>query len=545
MNELRDLFSSLGPFLLYAEIHSKLPLIPNILNNRLPEILADAPIRISRNNRLPILILVKDAHLYPIELISVRVEIFQAGEKRRDVDLLTETIPLARRLWYRLFEIDPGTEGPVDIDVIFTVRRKNKVFELRNHSYPSGQKRKLRVYLSSDDLPDSRRIIYGDIHYHSSYTEDVVEFGAPIEATARMAKAVGLSFFAVTDHSFDLDNDPTDPTRNDPDLRKWRLFLEDCAAVDGKDVTVLPGIEVSAGNAKGRNVHLLILNPERFYHGQGDSGEVWFKNKPDDSVAEILKRLDPAELPIAAHPFNKIPLAQKCLLRRGTWGSDDVRQDNLAGLQIFNGDVDKDLKKSLKKWVALLLRGEKKFIYAGNDAHGNFNRQIRVKIPFFWLKDESSQIFGFMKTGIPSSERLDGKTLVAQLRRGRCFVTTGPSIVYHLYDADGTYLPGDEARGTDLRVFLEIKSIREFGKITSVSIISGDLAARTEKAHVLRVHEPEFAFDGRLPFVERPGRYYIRIACEAENGMALSNPIWITNGERDRPSIANPGRSQV
>ena len=444
---------------------------------------------------------------------------------------MNEALSLAQRFWYRLYEIDPETEGPADIDVIFTVRRKAKVFVFRNHSYPSVQKKRLRVYLSSDDLPDSRRIIYGDVHYHSSYTENVVEFGAPIEATAKMARAMGLSFFAVTDHSFDLDNDPTDPTRNDPDLRKWRLFLEDCASVDGKDVTVLPGIEVSAGSAKGRNLHLLILNPGRFHQGQGDSDEAWFKNKPDDTVAEILRRLDPAELPIAAHPFNKIPLAQQCLLRRGTWGSDDVRQDNLAGLQIFNGEVDKDLKKSLKKWVGLLLRGEKKFIYAGNDAHGNFNRNIRIKIPYVWLKGGTSQIFGFMKTGVVSNERPEGKALIAQLRKGRCFVTTGPSIFTHLDDTEGTHFPGDEARGKDLRLCLEIKSIREFGKITSVSIIMGDLVARTEKAHISRIHELEFSFQGQLPFVERPRRYYIRIACEAENGMALSNPVWVTDGE--------------
>ena len=153
------------------------------------------------------------------------------------------------------------------------MRRKDKIFELRNNSYPPGRKNRLRVYLSCDDLPDSRRVLYGDLHYHSSYTENVVEFGAPIAATAKMARAMGLSFFAVTDHSFDLDNDPADPGRKDPDLRKWRSFLEECASVDGGDVTILPGIEVSAGSAKGRNLHLLILNPGRFHHGRGDSDE--------------------------------------------------------------------------------------------------------------------------------------------------------------------------------------------------------------------------------------------------------------------------------
>ena len=526
MGELEKIIESLIPIFLYTEIHSKFSPIPNILNNKLPEIIADAPQRIDRNKKLPVLILVKDSHLYPLELLSIRLSIKQEGKTIREVELLDETLSLAQRLWYRLFDIDPGTEGRVKIDILFTVKQRNKILKLRNSSYRSVKKKSLNVYVSSEVLPDSSRILYGDVHYHSFFTEDVVEFGAPIDATARIAKAMGLSFFAVTDHSYDLDDETSIPMKNDPNLQKWKNFLIECSSIEDRSLIALPGIEVSAGDKNGKIVHLLILNPERFYPGKGDGPDVWFKKKPDNSVSEILNHLDPRELAIAAHPFRKIFFLEKWLLKRGGWSFGDINEKNLAGLQIFNGIYDASLKKSINRWVDILLKGHKKFIYAGNDAHGNFNRYIQIKIPLVLLKLDEKRAFGFMKTGVYKNGRIDRKSITAQLRKGRCFVTTGPSVFFYLFNEHSRYFPGDVANGKDLTLFLETNSIKEFGNIKSVSIILGNLIKKTEKQHVLRINKRKFFFEGRLPFTGLPPRYYIRIVCESENGIALSNPIW-------------------
>ena len=256
MGNLENIFEFIIPIFLYAEIHSKLPPIPNILNNKLPEILADAPQRIDKNSKLPLLILIKDSHLYPLELLSIRLRIKQEEKKILEVDLWEGPLRLAQRLWYRLFEIDPGTEGWIKIDVVFTIKNKNKTFTLKNNSYRAIKNKSLNVYVSSEALPDSNRILYGDVHYHSFFTEDVVEFGAPIDVTAKMAQAMGLSFLAVTDHSYDLDDEVSNPMTNDPFLQKWENFLTECSSIEAKGVTVLPGIEVSAGNKKRKNVHL-------------------------------------------------------------------------------------------------------------------------------------------------------------------------------------------------------------------------------------------------------------------------------------------------
>jgi hypothetical protein len=520
---------------LYAEIHSPVPPIPNLLNNKLPEIIADAPHRLDRGRKLPLLVLVKDSHLYPVELVSIAAEIAQAGVKIKDVELWKGALPLARKFWSRLFVVDPEAQGRIEIDVLIALRRRGELLVVRNHAYDALEKRALSVYVSSDDLPDGGRIRYGDLHAHSSYTDDAVEFGAPIEAMARMAEAEGLSFFAVTDHAYDLDDGLAPPSKSDPSLPKWTSFLAECASLETQGMAVVPGIEVSAGSARGRNLHLLILSPRRFYRGRGDSGDRWFRTRPDESAAEILGRLDPRELAIAAHPFQKVRFLERLLLRRGSWRLEDIRLPGLAGLQIFNGRGGAELETGLKRWKDILLRGGRKFIYAGNDAHGGFNRSIDVEVPHLRLRESADQTFGVMKTGIYADKRVDRAGLLSRLRDGRCFATTGPSLIFSLHDGRKTYLPGDEAPARGAALSLDVKSLPEFGKITSVAIIRGDPAAGTEKPYEARPQGLEYSFRGELPFEEGPRKGYLRVTVATERRIAVSNPIWIADWRGESP----------
>jgi hypothetical protein len=521
--------SCIIPSVLYAEIHSPDPPIPNLLNNKLPEIIADAPHRLDRGRTLPILVFVKDAHLYPLELVSVAAEITQAGAKIKDAELWNGVLPLAQRFWSRIYFVDPGARGRIEIDVLITLRRGDEVFVVRNHAYKAVEKSPLSVYVSADDLPDGGRIRYGDLHAHSCYTDDAVEFGAPIEAMARMAEAEGLSFFAVTDHSYDLDDGLDPPSKSDRSLPKWTRFLAECASLETKGMAVVPGIEVSAGSARGRNLHLLILDPRRFYHGRGDSGDAWLRTRPDESAAEILGRLDPRELALAAHPFQKIRFLERLLLRRGSWRLEDIGRPGLAGLQIFNGRTGAELETGLKRWAEILLRGGRKYIYAGTDAHGGFNRSIDVEFPHLRLRQSRDQAFGVMKTGIYADETVGHAGLISRLRDGRCFATTGPSLFFSLHDERRTYLPGDEAPARGTALALDIKSLPEYGKIECVTIIRGDPASRTEREHTVRPDAFEYSFRGNLPFGEGLRGGYVRITGASERGIAVSNPIWIAD----------------
>ena len=520
-------YNSIILFSLYAEIHSSLPPIPNTLNNKIPEIIADIPIRINKDEKIPVLVLIKDAHMYPVELEQIEAVIFQNEIKIKSDILFSEYQEISEKLWYRIFYIESDLKGNMDIDIIFSLKNEKGQFKITNDSYKFSKKERLNVFVSSDSLPDSDRIIYGDIHYHSFYTEDVIEFGAPINAASAMAKSMGLSFFAVTDHSYDLDDSIENPGENDTGLSKWKNFLDECREENKKGIAVIPGIEVSAGNSKNKNVHFLVLNPQKFHHGSGDSSDIRLKTSPDNWIREIVKNSDKDELYIAAHPFCKVPFLEKLFLRRGQWDTDDLIDEKIIGLQIFDGIFDKYLKESLKKWIYLLLNGHRKFIYAGNDAHGNFNRHIQIKVPFISLKQSSDRVFGFMKTGIYAEKGIVIEDLLHYLKYGRCFVTSGPSIFFYLYSDNQKYMPGDEALNTNLKIHIDVKSIKEYGKLKELNLILGDLKVRSEIEYKFTVNYLVFSYEGNLPFDKLPSEYYVRIECKTENSFAYSNPVWV------------------
>ena len=76
------LFSeSVLPFIpiifLYAELHYRFKWIGSRYYKKEPEILSDIPLRIEPGEKLPIIIIIKDANLYPIILNNIKVIIFK------------------------------------------------------------------------------------------------------------------------------------------------------------------------------------------------------------------------------------------------------------------------------------------------------------------------------------------------------------------------------------------------------------------------------------------------------------------------------------
>jgi len=72
--------------LLYTEMHYRWRPLPSRYFRKEPEILADAPRRVEPGRPLPLLLLVKDAHRYPITLERVTIEV-ETGQGRQAVPL--------------------------------------------------------------------------------------------------------------------------------------------------------------------------------------------------------------------------------------------------------------------------------------------------------------------------------------------------------------------------------------------------------------------------------------------------------------------------
>ncbi|MHB1050056.1 MAG: hypothetical protein ACYC09_08265, partial [Bacteroidota bacterium] len=114
------------PIVLYAETHYRFKYFVSLLRKPEPEMLVDAPHRIDPDRTLPIMILIKDADRYPVNVRSVQITIFGEGKK-----IYSETISpdqpifVNTRYWWNIAEIEfrkelAGVFGMLTIDVDIT-----------------------------------------------------------------------------------------------------------------------------------------------------------------------------------------------------------------------------------------------------------------------------------------------------------------------------------------------------------------------------------------------------------------------------------------
>ena len=526
------------PIFLYAETHYKFKGIYSRLFKKEPEIIADAPFRVEPGQPIPILILVKDAHRFPIEILDSLIEI-----KQNSILISKQAIPLnitifEDRYWHKIFYLErpPDISGEIKIDVQIAIKINGKIKKYHCDNYRISSHQPLKVYLSKDPLPRFDNWYFGDFHYHSNFTEDQVEFGAPIAATVEMARAIGLNFFAVTDHSYDLDDFEDSWTKNDHNLPKWHKFWNEVNELNSQlsNFVILPGEEVSAGNHQNRNVHLLIINNKNFIHGKGDSAERWFQTKPDLSIEQILNQMDKEALAIAGHPEMPTPFLQWLLIRRGPWQWQDFQYPRLNGYQIWNGEYDGAFHEGSSNWVRLLLSGKKPGLVAGNDAHGNFNRFRQIGFPFFTFRENLSQLFGNMRTGIKIVEDFNKQNIIKTTKSNHSLVTNGPIIDFSIINEQGeTVTIGDEIQGKQFVIKIKAKSTEEFGKLKLIHVLYGDLITKRE-IPLLTINKFStpyyFNMEQNLPITSKRTYFRAELTTQKMDGKiarCLTNPIWI------------------
>ncbi|MBN2092654.1 CehA/McbA family metallohydrolase, partial [candidate division KSB1 bacterium] len=444
---------------------------------------------------------------------------------------------VSQKFWFQIFEIELKSRpiGDVLIDATIEIEINGRVKQYSNDNYRISSHKPFSVYLAEQSLPDLNRVVWGDLHYHSNYTADQVEFGAPLAATVQLGKALGLKFFAVTDHSYDLDDDENNMLKNDPELKKWQNLLSEVESLNtNHDFLIIPGEEVSAGNHRDKNVHFLILNNKKFIPGKGDGAEKWFQTKPDLSIAEILQKLESSALAFASHPEIKPPFLQKLLVRRGKWEANDYEHGRLNGLQIWNGKNDVFFLEGLSQWRKQLLDGRKLIIVAGNDAHGNFNRFRQIGFPFFTFREKNFEIFGSTRTGvILSRPKLSLSSLLDCLRQGRCVISNGPLLLF--YGLEGTlnqFQIGDTFHAGGIDLHIQAQSTNEFGNLKNLIIYVGDILKHDE--YMLweeRDFSFKFQYEKKINIPSLPQKGYIRGELHTEgvnqDYHCYTNPLWI------------------
>ena len=520
--QLFEYFPFIIPVIHYAELHYRFKLLPfSRYYIKEPEIIVDVPHRLEPGSLLPVLLLIKDADRFPLFLESVEITLMDQHGNQKDFSF-KKNLEIKNRWWYEIKHLKLGELTgfcTIHVRLFYSVRGRRKTC-LNGNSLASKGK-PLEIYLSPYTLPgENLGWIWGDLHYHTWLTEDFVEFGAPPDASQHLAKALGLSFVCFTDHSYDLDDRPGSWKKTDPEKIKWKQLWSDIHDLNNRANPILiPGEEVSTYNSKKKNVHLLVLNHTELIPGSGDGAEQWFRTRSELSIPEVVSQLQEDSMAIAAHPLTDGGYLQKILLKRGQWEYEDFSQEGIDGYQILNGSFDSDFFRGMSKWQKLLLDGEKKYIYAGNDAHGNFCRYRQIKIPMISMWDNNCQIMGKCRTGIPLPEKISISTIIDTLKKGHCVISNGPLAILNITNKT--------------KITVESTSSPEFGKLKEITVFFGDLTQKKERilfSHQYVDSKYHDRFSTSADLSNKKG--YIRVqltslASDFREFRCYTNPIWI------------------
>jgi hypothetical protein len=514
--------------LVYAETHYRFKYFFSWISKPEPEIIIDVPYRIKKGKRLPILIVIKDAHLFPVKILDLQIrkdeqDIFSYKINRLISNSFQEII---LNIDTTKFEI-----GMVYIDCIVQYSVKNKIKFCKNDNHRGTSHKAFPVNISGSELPRLPGCLYGDAHTHTSYTSDQVEFGASLPATVEMAKAINIDYFCATDHSYDLDDQVDNYLVNDPYLKKWELFKSEIKKYEEQknEITIIPGEEVTLRNHKGKNVHCLIYNSNKFYPGSGDSAEKWFRTKSELCIEELLEEVEEEDnvLIFAAHPSEKPPLLQRLFISRDTWKEIDCYNNRLNGIQFINGGNKRSIEIGKKFWIKLLLKGKRSIGLAGNDAHGNFCRFRQVGLPFFTMREHYNHIFGTWRTGVyVDNQKISPKNILSSFKAGKSFMTTGPALKLMVLANDSWHHSGGIFTNIK-KLKIEAKSSVEFSPLHNLKIYLGKKEGSHEDVTVEKIltNKP-FYFISEFE-IKLTAEGYIRVEISTETGFhALSNPVW-------------------
>jgi hypothetical protein len=507
-----------GLALPYAETHYKFKLPWSPLFRRWPEIFIDGPSFCVPGAKPVFYLVVKDGDLFPVRIRDVEA-VVQSAAGTRKLSLPVDLTPDANLIFHPLPLDFPGEQGNVTLNLRIRAERPDGASQsFLNANFPGITPTPLHIRFLSAPLPYPTDWHAGELHCHSDYSNDPVEYGAPLPVLQEAGIALGLGYVVCTDHSYDFYYDrrrymqPIDPESNFEEYRQAALALN--AARPGATL-VIPGEEVSCGNHLGENVHLLVAGHPRFLPGLGDGGRRWLNNKPDLTVGEVLERAQGTPC-FAAHPRSRVGSLERFIFRRGMWHERDLHPSGTSrgvdGLQFWNGHRGRDFTEGRAFWVARLLAGDRISPIGSNDAHGDLNRCIGVKTPLFSLYQNRNHVYGHVRTVVHAPEpTLAG--IQRGLASGRLCCTDGPFL-----ELDPT---ADPFR-------LLARSTADYGPLARVSVWAGQRGETRETLVRTWTWDKAGPMELRETLSPPSGAAYMRAeALTVDRFFALGSPAYL------------------
>jgi len=442
--------------------------------------LVDAPFQVLPGMPCPFWLIVRNANKFPVYVNEI-----YGSWKNANGQCSEFRLPIEQKFEgkFHFVELDCGKQQPdlwmVQIFIKYEINKKQKICERWN--YPFLKPRNFIINFLKEPPPKPSGWIAGDVHCHSSYTSDSVEFGASPAVLQKAAASIGLDFVCVTDHSYDLISE-----------KRFQKMRNEIANVETDNYPSLrAGEEISCGNSKNENVHLLAFGNDNYVEGHGDGGRRWWNTSPDLTIQKATEKS--GVFCFAAHPKLQMLFTEKFLLKRGHWSFKDLTENKISGIEFWNGFRGRDFYEGREMWIKCLLRGHKLLPLGGNDAHGDLNSYTAVKKPLWSLKCNQEHVFGNVRTVIPNT----GKPPFSEIPEN-LYITDGPALWLEKSD-QGKFL-------------LHAKSTEDFGKFLSVTVFSGKDG--TEKKEEMKIYD-SLTFDFEISL---ENNLYVRAECETTCG---------------------------
>ena len=536
-----------GEKLRYAETHFKFRLPWSLLYRPWPEIIFDMPFQAVPGTEPTMWIVVRNADRFPVTLESAEIEIecseiagsesAGTGSEKRTVELGIEAdksfafypIPLAG-LKPGKYRITPKVTAVRKCakDNAGDCAKNNARRTFSRWSLPGLKPQPIKLHVLAEQPPKAPGYAAGEMHCHTQYSRDHVEFGATPAVLQQAAASVGLDFACCTDHAYDFaftDEDYTKEARSP--APRFQALRDEIAALPQEEghPLLLAGEEVSAGNSKGENVHVTVFAPDGYLPGLGDCGRYWLENKPTRSIAQILQ--DTTAHCFAAHPFQQMGIVEKFVFRRGYWTQKDLhpdKQHSIRGLQFWNGVRDEGFKLGREFWIEQLGKGNYLLPIGGNDAHGDLNDTTAVSTPLVSLKHSRDHVFGKVRTVVKIDEAPLSLDILNKAFAGdNCYITDGPALWWERADIRGVKSVVFHARNT--KDFGEgFRYIRIFGR----RYMSNGKLAKEEEVRIESLVAAPAKTD--IP-VSIDNFAYLRAECESATGhFALTSAATFERG---------------
>lgn len=373
--------------------------------------------------------------------------------------------------------------------------------------------RRLRVHVATADYPWPHGWYGGDTHYHTMYTNNTAEFGAPLPAVVLSAEAMGLHWLTATDHSCDLDEtgDGTfsfatthweyttqDETgvltvyRDNTVMGStWDVLGEETTLFDSPDLRLYRAVELNAASVDAdsyqKTIHCLVVNDG--YISSPLSGAIG-ERPVTPSLPAALSQISGGGFAYAAHPLSDMGAEWGGLdwaINGAAWGDQDYASalgcEAFAGLEAFNTratrysndqndpwpDFDAgvepadpypvELLAGIDLWDAYLRAslplGRKLFLSGGSDAHGDFNYGSFMSLDNYATNNAMGKVQTVVRVpgaGYGPGDLPPVSELLAAYREGRSVITDGPFVEIGIDgNGDGDFDDaGDVAIGGDV-----------------------------------------------------------------------------------------------